>query len=131
MASAAARQKSGRLPPEVNRILFIRNLPFNISSDEMYDIFGKYGAIRQVRVGTAKETRGTAYVVYDDIYDAKTACDHLSGFNVANRYLIVLYYRAATMGKKVGTKGSEDEVKAMQKKHGVDGEQHARPAKKD
>lgn len=29
--------------------------------------------------GCNKETRGTAYVVYDDIYDAKTACDHLSG----------------------------------------------------
>jgi hypothetical protein len=53
------------------------------------------------RRGTAKETRGTAYVVYDDIYDAKTACDHLSGFNVANRYLIVLYYRPASMNKKV------------------------------
>ena len=28
--------------------------------------------------------------MYEDIYDAKTAVDHLSGFNVANRYLIVL-----------------------------------------
>lgn len=27
-----------------------RNLPFKISADEMYDIFGKYGAIRQVNV---------------------------------------------------------------------------------
>jgi len=97
----------------------------------MYDIFGKYGAIRQIRIGTAKETRGTAYVVYDDIYDAKTACDHLSGFNVANRYLIVLYYRASTMGKKVGLKDKEDELRKMQTKHGVDGEQHARPAKKE
>lgn len=26
-----------------------RNLPFKISADEMYDIFGKYGAIRQVK----------------------------------------------------------------------------------
>lgn len=26
----------------------LRNLPFKISADEMYDIFGKYGAIRQV-----------------------------------------------------------------------------------
>ncbi|KAI3699726.1 hypothetical protein L2E82_44197 [Cichorium intybus] len=26
---------------------------------------------------------------YEDIYDAKTAVDHLSGFKVANRYLIV------------------------------------------
>lgn len=29
--------------------LSFRNLPFKISADEMYDIFGKYGAIRQVR----------------------------------------------------------------------------------
>jgi pre-mRNA branch site protein p14 len=60
-----------RLPPEVNRILYVRcvrsallhaccraltrsgcrsNLPFNISAEEMYDIFGKYGAVRQIRL---------------------------------------------------------------------------------
>lgn len=55
----------------------------------------------RVRSGTSKEARGTAYVVYEDIYDAKTACDHLSGFNVANRYLIVLYYNPQRHGKKV------------------------------
>lgn len=32
------------------RSLYVRNLPFNISSEEMYDIFGKYGAIRQIRL---------------------------------------------------------------------------------
>lgn len=32
------------------RALFVRNLPFNISAEEMYDIFGKYGPIRQVRM---------------------------------------------------------------------------------
>lgn len=47
-----------RLPPEVNRILYVRNLPYKITSDEMYDIFGKYGAIRQIRVGNTLETRG-------------------------------------------------------------------------
>lgn len=51
--------------------------------------------------GSAKDTRGTAFVVYDDIYDAKNAVDHLSGFNVANRYLIVLYYNTAKQTKKV------------------------------
>ncbi len=35
-----------RLSPEVNRIIFVRNLPHKISSEELYDIFGKYGAIR-------------------------------------------------------------------------------------
>ena len=32
------------------RILYVRNLPFNISADEMYDIFGKFGAVRQIRL---------------------------------------------------------------------------------
>lgn len=49
---------------------------------------------RQIRLGDRQDTRGTAFVVYEDIYDAKGAVDHLSGFNVCGRYLIVLYYQA-------------------------------------
>jgi RNA recognition motif-containing protein len=44
------RRANVRLPPEVNRILYVRNLPFKITAEEMYDIFGKYGAIRQIRL---------------------------------------------------------------------------------
>ena len=38
---------------EHNMVLFVfvhRNLPFEISAEEMYDIFGKFGAIRQIRL---------------------------------------------------------------------------------
>ena len=38
-------------------------------------------------------TRGSAFVVYEDVYDAKNAVDHLNGFNVNGRYLVVLYYQ--------------------------------------
>ena len=52
-----------RLPPEVNRILYVRNLPFRITADELYDIFGKYGAVFQIRLGEkSRDTRGTAFV---------------------------------------------------------------------
>lgn len=47
------------------RVVYVRNLPFNITPEEMYDIFGKFGALRQVRIGDSKETRGTAFVVYE------------------------------------------------------------------
>jgi pre-mRNA branch site protein p14 len=30
--------------------LINRNLPYKITAEEMYDIFGKYGAIRQIRM---------------------------------------------------------------------------------
>ena len=61
-----------------------------------------------------------------DIYDAKNACDHLSGFNVQNRYLIVLYYNPQRQNKKLGTKDKEEEIKRMQTRYGVDGEQHTK-----
>ena len=70
--------------------------------------FGKYGAIRQIRQGNIQETRGTAYVVYEDIFDAKNACEHLSGFNVCGRYLVVLYYRVNKAFLKMDTEHCVD-----------------------
>ncbi|CAG8736830.1 9218_t:CDS:2 [Cetraspora pellucida] len=135
--AASAKNRNARLPPEVNRVLFVRNLPFNITSEEMYDIFGKYGAIRQIRLGE-KDTRGTAFVVYEgnvlqefhlqyihtnyslsslllDIFDAKAACDHLNGFNVMGRYLIVLYYQPNKVTKKMNLQKKEEELKELKR----------------
>ncbi|GFN87350.1 splicing factor 3b subunit 6-like protein [Plakobranchus ocellatus] len=108
-----------RLPPEVNRILYVKNLPYKITAEEMYDIFGKYGAIRQIRVGNTPETKGTAFVVYEDIFDAKNACDHLSGFNVCNRYLVVLYYQSLRAFKKTDTEKKKQELDQMKSKYGL------------
>ncbi|XP_045723419.1 uncharacterized protein LOC123838502 [Mirounga angustirostris] len=116
---ASGKRANIRLPPEVNRILYIRNLPYKITAEEMYDIFGKYGPIRQIRVGNTPETRGTAYVVYEDIFDAKNACDHLSGFNVCNRYLVVLYYNANRAFQKMDTRKKEEQLKLLKEKYGI------------
>lgn len=50
--------------------------------------------------GSEKETKGTAFVVYEDIFDAKRACEHLSGYNLQGRFLIVLYHQLDRMAKK-------------------------------
>uniref|UniRef100_A0A2M4C3J8 Splicing factor 3B subunit 6 n=1 Tax=Anopheles marajoara TaxID=58244 RepID=A0A2M4C3J8_9DIPT len=119
MALAMQKRNNVRLPPEVNRVLYVRNLPYKITSDEMYDIFGKYGAIRQIRVGNTPETRGTAFVVYEDIFDAKNARDHLSGFNVCNRYLVVLYYQSTKAFKQVDLDKKQDELDQMKAKYNI------------
>ena len=69
--------------------------------------------------GNTPETRGTAFVVYEDIFDAKNACDHLSGFNVCNRYLVVLYYQANKAFKKLDAEKKEAELNAMKAKYGL------------
>jgi pre-mRNA branch site protein p14 len=117
---AARNRAVQRLPPEVNRALYVRNLPFKITAEEMYDIFGKFGAIRQIRLGNAQDTRGTAFVVYEDIYDAKTAVDHLSGFNVCGRYLVVLYYQQTKMQKRQDTEREQKELAEMRARLGID-----------
>lgn len=83
-----------RLPPDVNRILYVRNLPFTIEAEEMYEVFGKFGGIAQIRVGDQPKTKGTGYVVYHDLYDAKAAVDALNGFKVAGRFLVVSFHQA-------------------------------------
>ena len=119
--NAASARGAARLPPEVNCILYVRNLPYKteeaLSTEEIYDIFGKYGAIRQIRIGNRPDTRGTAFVVYEDIYDAKNAVDHLSGFNVCGRYLIVLYFQAARMAKRTESlEAKRAELEALRKR---------------
>jgi pre-mRNA branch site protein p14 len=106
-----------RLPPEVNRALHVRNLPYSITSEDMYDIFGKYGAIRQIRLGNEKATKGTAFVVFEDVYDAKNAVDHLSGFNVAGRYLVVLYYSKTKMQARSHAAKEKEELEKLKKQY--------------
>mmetsp|Transcript_8299 Transcript_8299/g.20471 ORF Transcript_8299/g.20471 Transcript_8299/m.20471 type:complete len:119 (+) Transcript_8299:51-407(+) len=112
--------RAARLPPEVNRILYVRNLPYKITNVELYDIFGKYGSVRQIRKGSEAETKGTAFVIYDDIYDAKSAMEQLSGFNVAGRYLVLLYYNPAKMAVKMDTERRREELALLRKKFNVD-----------
>ena len=53
--------RSNKLAPEANRILFVKNLAYNIDAPALFDLFGKFGPIRQIRAGTSNTTKGTAH----------------------------------------------------------------------
>lgn len=90
---------------------------FNFSPDEFVLIDPRFSIF--FCSGNTPETRGTAFVVYEDIFDAKNACDHLSGFNVCNRYLVVLYYQANKAFKKLDAEKKEAELNVMKQKYGL------------
>ena len=75
-----------------NRVLFVRNLPFKLKPDELYELFGRFGSIRQIRRGTSSSTRGSAFVVFSELSDARKAVDQLSGFHFGGRYLVCGFY---------------------------------------
>ncbi|XP_049989670.1 splicing factor 3B subunit 6 [Alexandromys fortis] len=105
--SSAVRSLSDFSPPPLLRALWYHR-----------QRFGKCVFYLSCR-GNTPETRGTAYVVYEDIFDAKNACDHLSGFNVCNRYLVVLYYNANRAFQKMDTKKKEEQLKLLKEKYGI------------
>lgn len=47
----------------------MKNLSYNITGEDLYDLFGRYGSIRQIRIGVEQKTKGTAFVVYEDVMD--------------------------------------------------------------
>ena len=81
-----------------SRILFVKNLNYNIHGADLYELFGRYGTIRQIRLGTSQQTRGTAFVVYEEANDAKNAIASLNGFHLMERYIIGTCHRLGWCG---------------------------------
>ncbi|EJT48393.1 hypothetical protein A1Q1_02676 [Trichosporon asahii var. asahii CBS 2479] len=113
--------------PVTARILLpsadLRN--FNISGSDLYDLFGKYGPIRQVRLGTSTElkTKGTAYVVFESPDDAKEAINALNGFHLMERYIVVLYHQPvkqqASQLAKAEIRAREQELEMEKRRLGM------------
>ena len=62
-------------------------------------------------------------MVYDEMVDAKQACDKLNGFNFMGRYLVVLYHQPEKMVKSLGEGTAEERKERLdkvKKDHGID-----------
>ncbi|PWN86582.1 RNA-binding domain-containing protein [Acaromyces ingoldii] len=110
-AQAESRQQS--------RMLFVKNLNYTVSGSDLYELFGRYGAIRQIRLGDGPKTKGTAFVVYEEISDAKSALEHLNGFHLQERYIVVLYHMPSRMAAKADLARREAELQALKAQHDI------------
>ncbi|PWN46626.1 hypothetical protein IE53DRAFT_391209, partial [Violaceomyces palustris] len=86
---------------------------------DLYELFGRYGAIRQIRLGDAPKTKGTAFVVFEEVADAKSALDHLNGFHLQERYIVVLFHMPSRQAAKADLAKREAELERLKAKHDI------------
>ncbi|EJW78636.1 hypothetical protein WUBG_10457 [Wuchereria bancrofti] len=55
-------------------------------------------------------------------FDAKNACEHLSGFNVSNRYLVVLYYQATKAYRRMDTDKAKERLEEIKERYNLGGD---------
>lgn len=76
------------------RVVFIGNIPFDLSEEQLIDIFKEVGPITNFRLMFDKDTgkpRGFAFCEYADVETAGSAIRNLNGFDVGGRHLKVDY----------------------------------------
>jgi RNA recognition motif-containing protein len=72
--------------------IFVGNLSYQTTQDELYAAFAQYGAVERVNIVTDRETgqpRGFAFVEMTESRDAQTAISQLNGAEMNGRALNV------------------------------------------
>ncbi len=72
--------------------LFVGNMPFRMSRDELFDLFTQAGAVVSVHLPTDRETgrpRGFGFVEMEDPGSLEQAIQMFNGYSVDGRALVV------------------------------------------
>ncbi|MFV0521605.1 MAG: RNA recognition motif domain-containing protein [Mangrovibacterium sp.] len=72
--------------------IYVSNIPFAISNEELEDLFANYGEVSSARIIVDKESkrsRGFGFVEMDNDAEAKAAIDALNGKEINGRALNV------------------------------------------
>jgi len=72
--------------------LFVGNMPFRMTRDELYDLFAQAGAVVSVHIPTDRESgrpRGFGFVEMEDPAAIDQAVQMFNGYSVGGRALVV------------------------------------------
>ncbi len=81
--------------------LYVGNLPYNTTEDDLRNLFSQYGSIDSVAVITDRETgrsKGFGFVEFGNDSEARNAIQALSGQEYGGRALTVNEARSKTGG---------------------------------
>ncbi len=76
----------------MNNKLFVGNISFKMSEDELRNLFAESGKVLSVAIPTDRDTgrkRGFAFVEMENQEEAQTAIDALNGKTVDGREIVV------------------------------------------
>lgn len=74
------------------RKLFVGNIKFGVSDEDLADEFGRYGNVASARIMMDRETgqsRGFGFVEFEEEQDARAAMAGMNGFELMGRALAV------------------------------------------
>jgi RNA recognition motif-containing protein len=77
---------------KLSKKLYVGNIPFTVTENDLRDVFERHGAVASVNVITDRETgrpRGFAFVEMDDASAAEEAMRALDGSDLGGRTLRV------------------------------------------
>src|SRR5580692_5646322 len=95
--------------------IFVGNLNFQTTQDELYAAFSQYGAVERVNIVTDRDTgqpRGFAFVEMTDRQEAETAINQLNGAELNGRAMNVNEARPKPAGGGGRPFGAVDVVDA-------------------
>jgi len=79
--------------------LYVGNLPYNTTEDDLRELFSAHGTVASVRLISDRETgrsKGFGFVEYENDDEAKAAIDALNGQEFSGRALVVNEARPQT-----------------------------------
>jgi len=88
--------------------LYVGNLPYNTTEEDLRNLFSQYGSVDSVAVVTDRDTgrsRGFGFVEFADDNEARNAISALSGQEYGGRALTVNEARPKTGGGGGGGRG--------------------------
>jgi len=90
--------------------IFVGSLAYGATDRDLYDLFDKYGAVREAKVCTDRETgraKGFGFVEYDNYEDMNAALKAADGVEILGRAIICERAKSRGGGRDGGSRGGD------------------------